>query len=345
VTTPDFHRFLTAVRGGIPDRVPACELSVDVEVKELFLGHPVATARDDVEFWRSAGYDYVVVSTHGQPIADAVSDHISPDQSGEGRQRSVHRWAISGLGRVATWEAYDAYPWIGAAEVDYGPVDGLADLLPDGMMAVANQGPLYSGVWRLMGLEAFSFALLGDPELIAAVCERVVELSLKIAEANAQRDWVGALWLGDDIAYDRALLSSPAVFRRYALPYYRRIGEICRRYSKLRLYHSDGNVLAVIEDLIEDAGIAALHPIEPRAMDIRRIKQDYGGRVAVIGNVDVDLLSRGTPQAVADRTRELIQEIAPGGGYLLGSSNSIPYYVPLANYRSMLGTLLEHGTY
>jgi uroporphyrinogen decarboxylase len=80
-------------------------------------------------------------------------------------------------------------------------------------------------------------------------------------------------------------------------------------------------------------------------MDIRRIKQDYGRRVAVIGNVDVDLLSRGTPQAVADRTRELIQEIAPGGGYLLGSSNSIPYYVPLANYRSMLDTLLEHGTY
>jgi len=118
-----------------------------------------------------------------------------------------------------------------------------------------------------------------------------------------------------------------------------------RRYGRPLIYHSDGNVLPVVDDLIVEVGISALHPIEPKAMDIRQLKRDYGSRVALMGNVDVDLLSRGTADMVAEQTKELLRDIAPGGGYLLGSSNSIPYYIPLANYRAMLDTLGRFGSY
>ena len=340
---PDFDRVLTALKRGIPDRVPPCELSVDAEVKELFLGHPVATLRDDVEFWQSAGYDYIVVSTKGQPIPDEVSQEMLI--AAEGQRPHEHRWAVSGHGAVTDWASFDAYPWISESQVDYRDIDGLRPLLPDGMKAVANQGPLFSGVWRLMGLESFSYALVEDPALVAAVFEKIGELSVRITRANVQKEWVGAIWLGDDIAYSTSLLTSPQVFRRYALPYYRRIGEICREHDKPLIYHSDGNVLAVLEDLIKVVGITALHPIEPKAMSIHQIKHDYGDRIALIGNVDVDLLSRGTPEMIVQQTKELLRGVAPGGGYLLGSSNSIPYYVPLENYRAMLDTLREFGSY
>jgi uroporphyrinogen decarboxylase len=186
------------------------------------------------------------------------------------------------------------------------------------MLAITDQGPLFSGAWRLMGLESFSYALVENPGLVAAVFEKVGELSIKIAETNCQKDWVGALWLGDDSAYGETLMTSPKVFRQYALPYYQRIGEVCRRYGKPLIY---------------------------QAMDIRQLKRDYGSRMALIGNVDVDLLSRGTPDMVAARTKELLRDIAPGGGYLLGSSNSITYNVPLENYRAMLDTLERFGSY
>ena len=340
---PDFHRFLTAVMRGIPDRVPQVEIHVDTEIKELFLGHPLATLRDEVGFWVEAGYDYVFVSTKGQPISDRTSrETLLEELSGTVHE---HQWAVSGCGQVSSWEAFASYPWITEAEVDYSAVDGLRKLLPEGMLAVSNIGPLYSGVWRLMGLESFSCALNEDPDLISAIYEKVGELCVKILETNAQKEWVGALSFGDDIAYDKTLLTSPAVFRHYALPYYRKIGAIGRRYGKPLIYHSDGNVLPVLDDLIDKAGISALHPIEPKAMDIRQLKRDYGGRVALMGNVDVDLLSRGTPDMVAARTRDLLHDIAPGGGYLLGSSNSIPYYVPLENYRAMLDTLERFGSY
>jgi uroporphyrinogen decarboxylase len=316
---------------------------VDTEVKDLFLGRPIATLRDEVDFWLHAGYDYVIVSTPGQPISDVVThEPVTCRQSGGTHD---HRWAVSGLGDVSTWEKFEAYPWITDAEVNYGPVDGLRDLLPDGMLAIANQGPLFSGAWRLMGLEAFSYALAEAPDLVAAVFEKLGELSIKIAETNCQKEWVGAVWLGDDIAFGTTLMTSPEVFRQHALPYYRRIGEVCRRHDKPLIYHSDGNVLPVIDDLIETVGIAALHPLEPKAMNIRQVKRDYGDCVALIGNVDVDLLSRGTPDMVAAETKQLLRDIAPEGGYLLGSSNSITYYTPLENYRAMLSTLRDFGTY
>ncbi len=341
--SPDFQRFLTAIRGGTPDRVPPAEIHVDTEIKELFLGRPIATLRDDVDFWASAGYDYIFLSTKGQPISDSVSTETSAEIPGGGAHE--HRWAVSGQGTVSDWQEFDKFPWVAAAEVDYSSVDGLRGLLPDGMLAVANQGPLYSGVWRLMGLEAFSYALVDDPALVEAIYEQVGELCVKITETNAQKEWVGAIGLGDDIAYDKTLLTSPTVFRHYALPYYKRIGEISRKYNKPLIYHSDGNILPVIEDLIEEVGVAALHPMEPKAIDIRHVKRAYGRRVALIGNVDVDLLSRGTPEMVAEQTKLLLRDVAPAGGYLLGSSNSIPYYVPLQNYRAMLETLKQFGSY
>ena len=343
VASPDFGRFMTAVRGGTPDRVPAWEVHVDTEIKELFLGRPIRTLRDEVDFWINAGYDYVFVSTKGQPIPDQMSEELVTHQ--QGQTMHLHQRAVGGQGRVTNWQEFEAYPWITAAEVDYSIIDGLRSLLPDGMLAVANVGPLYSGVWRLMGLEACSFALMELPELIEAIFDRVGGLLVDILETCAQKEWVGALSLGDDIAYDKGLMTSPAVFRHYALPYFRRIGALARRYGKPLVYHSDGNVLPVIEDLIEDVGISALHPIESKAMDIGQMKRDYGSRVALMGNVDVDLLSRGTPDMVIAETKQLLHDIAPGGGYLLGSGNSVTYYVPLENYRAMLATLRQFGFY
>jgi uroporphyrinogen decarboxylase len=80
-------------------------------------------------------------------------------------------------------------------------------------------------------------------------------------------------------------------------------------------------------------------------MDIRELKAKVGDRVCLVGNVEVDTLTRGTRQQVAELTRGLIRDVAPAGGYCLGSSNTIPTYVPEPNYRAMVETALEHGRY
>jgi uroporphyrinogen decarboxylase len=111
------------------------------------------------------------------------------------------------------------------------------------------------------------------------------------------------------------------------------------------ILHSDGKLWSVLDDLIS-LGLDALHPIEPKAMDINRVKQRYGDQLALFGNIDLSYtLTRGTPDEVREEVRRRIRDLAPGGGYAVGSSNSIAHYVPLENYNAMREATFEYGRY
>ncbi len=80
-------------------------------------------------------------------------------------------------------------------------------------------------------------------------------------------------------------------------------------------------------------------------MDIRNVKRKYGSQVCIIGNVDVDLLSKGTPEEIETEVRDLIQDIAPGGGYILASGNSLASSVKIENVMAMGAALKKYGYY
>ncbi|MBT3328288.1 MAG: hypothetical protein HN396_18855 [Gemmatimonadales bacterium] len=80
-------------------------------------------------------------------------------------------------------------------------------------------------------------------------------------------------------------------------------------------------------------------------MDLKEVRDRSDGRIGVMGNVDVDLLARGTPDEVRKATLELIRHVSPGGRHIIASGNTIASYVDPANYRVMLDTIREHGSY
>jgi uroporphyrinogen decarboxylase len=110
--------------------------------------------------------------------------------------------------------------------------------------------------------------------------------------------------------------------------------------------HTDGMIWPLLE-MIVDSGIDCLDPIDPVAgMDLAEVKAKYGKRIALKGNVDcAHLMTLGTPEQVAAATREALRIGAPGGGFILSSSNSIHSSVKPENYMAMLATLREHGRY
>jgi uroporphyrinogen decarboxylase len=133
--------------------------------------------------------------------------------------------------------------------------------------------------------------------------------------------------------------------RKHLFPWYRRIGEVAARYNKPLLFHSDGNLRPILEDLIA-CGIKVIQPIEPKGMDINSLKDDYAGRLCLVGNIDLgSTLTLGTPAEVRSEVRQHIRDLAPGGGYCVGSSNSVTNYVPLANFKAMLEATFDFGTY
>jgi len=149
---------------------------------------------------------------------------------------------------------------------------------------------------------------------------------------------VAATFFGDDMGFKTSTMISPKHIRAFILPWHKRIAELFHQHDKLFLLHACGQVDAVMNDLIDDVGIDAKHSYEDIIEPVWSIKQKYGDRIGIVGGVDMDVLAGGTPEEVAAYTSKVLETCASGGGYALGSGNSIANYVPLENYFTVLRT-------
>ena len=151
---------------------------------------------------------------------------------------------------------------------------------------------------------------------------------------------------GYDWAANKGPIFSPRHFRKFVFPRIQQITDLCHRYGVPYIKHTDGNVNSLLDDLIA-SGIDAFQAIEPRAgMDIAFIKKQYGDRLVLIGNVDCStVLVDGPIEAVKEQTAELIRIAAPGGGFIISSSNSIHPGVKPEYYLAMLESAKENGMY
>lgn len=149
---------------------------------------------------------------------------------------------------------------------------------------------------------------------------------------------VDALFFTDDWGTQTSLMISPAMWRRYFKELYRRVFDETHRCGMDVMLHSCGNVMSIVEDLI-DAGLDVLDPLQPGAMDIAKIAEQFGGRLSFCGGIDIqNLLVFGSPQDVKDAVRRLIDTLGTpfGKGLIVAPANMVTPEVPLENFRAML---------
>ncbi|MHB1295160.1 MAG: uroporphyrinogen decarboxylase family protein [Anaerolineae bacterium] len=349
--SPDFQRVRKALLlQGEPDRVPNMELWVDNHAMSSFLGSPVHDWYQDtanvVEFWYRAGYDYAHIIPHYRfPKAKLSHQEVAEGKGGDEGQVSGALISAE-TGMITDWASFERYPWPRIEDVDYGPVERAIALLPPGMKLISGTfAGVFEESWQIMGMETLCTMLADDPELVRAITERVGSFMLQVIERLAPLDGVGAIWHSDDIGFKSGTLISPRALRAYIFPWYRRFGEVCKHFDKPFVYHSDGNLWAVLDDILA-CGYNGLNPIEPLGMDIEQLHAAYGGKICLIGNIGLEYeLTMGTPEDVRARVKQRIARLAPGGGYCCGSSNSITSYVPMENYVAMLQAVREFGRY
>lgn len=346
---PDFQRLRTMLlRGGEPDRVPLVEVGVHAMLKESVLGRPVKSLEDEVEFWVKAGYDHVPLQ-QGLQETDLIkrqSMHDIESNYATGTTDTQHRqWATEGKGIVTNRAEFEALRLPDPDALDYSEFDRVSAFLPSKMKVTAVLGKVFSSVWWLMGLEGFAMATKDDPDLLARMFEKVGQFQYRVFENMLKFDCVGMLWHADDIAFATQLMVNPQILRKHLFPWYKEMNRVAHEHGRLAVYHSDGAVQQVMEDII-DCGFDGLNPIEPKAMDINEVKAKYGTRISLMGNIDlIYTLTRGTPEEVRDEVRQRIHDLAPGGGYGVASANSIPEYVLPANYDAMREAVFEYGRY
>lgn len=346
---PDFQRIAKTLHHEEPDRVPLVEAVVDFSIMSRFLGRKVADEdlALQVEFWRRAGYDFIPLTVGmmrpGRVTMDSqISQVIRAALMRKAEQDGS--WDLLKEPRLHTEADFETFPWELAANLDFSKFVQVQRYLPEGMKIIALSGKIFTLTWMLMGFENFALNLTSNPDFVGRVVEKVARIQLDGVRQVARIPNVAAVWAVDDLAFNLGPLISPHDLRQYIFPWYEEFGRCCHDHRLYFFFHSDGVIWDLAEDLIA-LGVDALHPLDPTCMDIEEAKQKLGDRITLIGNISTELLECGTPQEVAELTKRRLRMLAPGGGYCLGSGNSVPDWARIENYRAMVETGLAFGRY
>jgi uroporphyrinogen decarboxylase len=197
----------------------------------------------------------------------------------------------------------------------------------------------------LMGFSDFLAGFYTEPDLIQELMRISVDYNTRLAE-NARELGGQIVVVGDDIAGSDGLLISPEMYRQSVYPHFRRLVSNFKRLGYLVIKHTDGDIMSIMDDLV-NSGIDCIDPIDPLGgMDIGTIKSRYGRRLAIKGNVDcVKTLVSGSIGDVRNAVKACIRAAGHGGGYILSSSNSIHAGVAPELYRAFLDARIEFGRY
>jgi uroporphyrinogen decarboxylase len=211
---------------------------------------------------------------------------------------------------------------------------------------IPGYGCGFHAAYGLMGQQRFCYAIYDAPEAVYRLLEALNETAVRYACAAAAAQLCPLYFIGDDIAYKGKLMFSPAFLRRTFLPMLRRCIEPLHAAGITVIYHSDGCLWEIMDDLL-DAGIDGLNPIEPLAgMTLAALRQRYGRRLILVGGIDCSqLLPLGTPAQIGEAVRDAMAVAAPGGGLFIGSSSEITPATPAENVAAFYDACRNYGRY
>jgi len=352
--SPDADHFIRCILGReVAGRPPTIEYMVDSVVMRLIvtdlLGREwVVPDHDDreslaaywdnvIQFWYRMGYDFVMME-----LALPFPKHqmLAPDTASQ--SDGDRTWADEHQGAISSWEDFEVYDWPTLKEADFFPYEYVSAHLPDGMgLMASHSGGVFEHLTWIMSYERLCYALYDDLKLVEAVVEKLGTLMEGYFARLLEVENLIALWPGDDMGFRTATLINPEHLRQYILPWHSRFAEMAHRRGIAYLLHSCGNIEAIMADLIEDVGIDGKHSFEDVIIPAPEFHRRYGDRIATLGGVDVHLLSSAEPDELRRYVRDLIEACAPIGRFAVGSGNSIPGYVPVDNYLTMLDEALR----
>jgi len=353
---PDIEDFKQIIlRKKTPRRVPLVELHIDKEVikyiteKELgdkwvepSLNDKKAqekALRNCINCWYRLGYDFVRLTTEFRSSAGlSFTSKVRKGKDTAFLSREVRNWVEESKGIISCWRDFEKYPWPSLDKVDFWILEFTSKNLPDGMgiFVSPSMGIFETSVNELFGYENLCYLIYDNPELVKAVFDKIGELIYGWYKKIIGLENLAGFFQGDDMGFKTSTLVSPEFLRKYVLPWHKKIAQLAHKHNLLYMFHSCGNIESIMEDLIQDVKIDAKHSFEDEITPVNQFKKKYGDRIGILGGIDVDKLCRLEEDELRQYISNILDECMQGGGYALGSGNSITNYVPVRNYLIML---------
>jgi len=202
----------------------------------------------------------------------------------------------------------------------------------------------------LRGAENFFIDLMINKAFASELMEKVLEYHIRLYERYLDEvgDFMDIVHTSDDLGTQTSTYFSLSLFREMIKPKEKRLMDSIKNKTDAKiLFHCDGAISAFIDDLIE-IGVDILNPVEPmvKGMDPLVLKKNFGDRLSFHGGISQQqTLSAGTVRDVDVEVERRIKELAPGGGYLLASAQTVMPEVPGENVIQMFRAAERHGRY
>lgn len=300
------ERMLKTLRFEEPDRPPHFETMFELEEEAFGLKFP------DRNLWRD------------------------PSLSRAGKERMIDQCMAIYARIVETfqWDALLVYwPW--------SDPDGIRAARKTFGESILIGGVIGNTTWSIENIQdwdQFAEDLAEHPERIHEAAEQKAKATIEKIDAltDAGADFIHMV---NDIAFNGGTFIAPDKVREFVLPYLAREVRHVRDRGAFPFIHTDGNIMSILDDYIA-TGAACYQSVDPMAgMDIAEVKKRCYGKMALMGNVQCNLLQDGPDEKILESAKYCLDHAAPGGGYIYGSSNTIFPGMPLRHYRLMVDYL------
>jgi len=377
------QRVITAMRREVPDRVPKFAdfspaiyerflMETNVDLHDIKVvenkGRPLVTFKDELGLPDPADYfafDVRAVEFGATKLNTDFSHYFQSQQLPVGRYR-IDEWGIAyvrgseyhfedmvhPMQDFTSLEELETYPWpdvtatyrreIAQRNIEKVHQKDLAVLAWPPMKG----GTFFETAWGLRGFENMVFDMMTNKDFASCLLDKITELSIANACFFAS---CGAdiLLTGDDFGMQDRMMISPAMWREWFKPRYATLIAEAKKINPdlLVFYHSDGMIEPIIPELIE-IGVDILNPVQPECMDVKKLKQQFGDRIAFWGTIGTQsTLPFGTPESIKQTVHERVKTLGLGGGLLLAPTHKIEPDVPWENVLALFDAIDTYGVY
>jgi uroporphyrinogen decarboxylase len=336
---PDIQQLIKVLKRERPDRPVLFEFIINLETCLAFSDRDTQPQpgtldyyRMIIEAFRKLGYDAAPVYTFESGLFSFP----------KGEQESLASRSQNQGALITNRESFERYPWPDAGLGNYELYDQLSDYLPDGMKLLGfSNGGVLENATDIVGFEKLCEMYLMDPELTGEIFDHIGKRLIKFYSIVASMDSVGVCIVNDDWGFKTQTMFPPEMMESYVFPYIRKIVEVIHASGKPAILHSCGNVKNIMEKIIEDLKLDGKHSFEDGIYPVEDAWDWWSDRIAIIGGIDVDFLTRKAPEEIYQRSLRMLEKTSGAGGFALGSGNSIPEFVPVENHLAMIRAAVE----